>query len=222
MKQLKILMLFCVIGIIAVACDSKMEPEDGTVEEGMLFDKGGYHYSISVSFCDKAGNDLVAPLAEERYISNPRYNEWEGEINPAKYSLEISLSNPIAEFKRYHSAGSLNDNFGPLFFIGKYTGEINYLTNSFNHFRYQYADDNYNEIVENPRQEFVKYTITCNTIFNDKEAHELVVYWDNVSTKGKWVEMKCIKALFDGKDCEVYNQEYDGMLDNNIRVTLDN
>ena len=221
MKPQQLFVLLCAMCLCAVACNSSINPDYGTVEGGMLFDKGGYHYSISVSFSDKAGNDLVAPLAEERYISNLHYNEWEGEINPAKYSIEISLSNPIAEFKRYHSAGSLNDNSGPLFFISKYAGEINYLTNSFNHFRYQYADDNYNEIVENPRQEFVKYTITCNTIFNDNEANELLVYWDS-STKGKWVEMKCIKALFDGKDCEVYNQEYDGLFDNNIRVILDN
>lgn len=214
-------MLLCVICISTAACNSKLEPETEYAGEGMLFDKGGYDYYISVGFYDKAGTDLVAPLAAEQYIKDPRSTEWEGEINPSKYSLEISLSKPTAEFKRYHSPQPIYNNSGPYFWISKYTEGNYYLSNGFSHFRYQYADDNYDKVVENPRQEYVKYIITCPTIFNDSAAHELVVYWDNADTQGKWIEMKCIKALFEGKECEVCNQEFDGIYENIIKVVLD-
>ncbi|MCR5828200.1 MAG: hypothetical protein K6G53_07270 [Bacteroidales bacterium] len=221
MKTMNALVLLCVLCVSIVACNSKMETEPEFTAKDNLFDKGGYDYSISVSFIDKEGNDLVAPLAAERYIKNSRGNNWEGEINPDKYSLEITLSKPNADFKRYHSPQPIYDNSGPYFWISKHDGEVNYLSNGFSHFRYQYVDDDYDKVVENPRQEYVKYIITCPTVFNDSAAHELVVYWDNSNTQGKWIEMKCIKALFEGKECEVCNQEFDGIYENIIKVVLD-
>ena len=88
MRTMNALVLLCVLCVSIVACNSKMETEPEFTAKDNLFDKGGYDYSISVSFIDKEGNDLVAPLAAERYIKNSRGNNWEGEINPDKYSLD--------------------------------------------------------------------------------------------------------------------------------------
>ena len=221
MKTMNALVLLCVLCVSIVACNSKMETEPEFTAKDNLFDKGGYDYSISVSFIDKEGNDLVAPLAAERYIKNSRGNNWEGEINPDKYSLEITLSKPTADFKRYHSPQPIRDGSGSYFWISDYQQDTYYLSNVFNYFRYQYADDNYDSVVENPMQEYVKYRIFCPTIFNDNTIHELVVYWDNDNVQGLWAEMKCIKALFEGKECEVVIQEFDGIFDNIIKIVLD-
>ena len=63
-------------------------------------------YFIDISFRDSLGNDLVAPLAEDRYISDQHVSEWWGEINPKQYKLEVfSQSGGIIAHDMY--SGSL-------------------------------------------------------------------------------------------------------------------
>ena len=46
-----------------------------------------WKYTLAISFKDTEGNDLVAPLAEERWDSNPDASHWAGYINPDKLHL---------------------------------------------------------------------------------------------------------------------------------------
>ncbi|MCR5827655.1 MAG: hypothetical protein K6G53_04495 [Bacteroidales bacterium] len=130
-------------------------------------------YFIDISFKDSLGNDLVAPLAEDRYISDQQIDKWWGEIDPERYKLEIiSQSGDIIAHDRY--SGSLRK---PQFFMSKY--DSNYKLVSDEDTGCYYLE----QILQLPAivyvlQQQLTYRIICPTIFGDDNIHEIITYWD--------------------------------------------
>ncbi|MBO4764289.1 MAG: hypothetical protein J5508_01085 [Bacteroidales bacterium] len=214
MKAMKYILLLNMICMSAIACNPYLEPDN----EVLLSERGGYMHFLAISFCDKNGNDQVSPLGEERYKRNKYNGEWSGDINPDKYDLTIVLSKPTSSSTdSCHSTKPGYDNPKPFFRMSK-IDDIYYLINEINLLRYRYVDANHDALVENPRQEYITYKIICPTIFGDEASHELVAYWDG-DAAGGWIEMHCIKALFDDKECDILGLQPNGF--NYINIVLD-
>ena len=130
-------------------------------------------YFIDISFKDSLGNDLVAPLAEDRYISDQHIDKWWGEIDPVRYKLEvISQSGGIIAHDMY--SGSLRK---PQFFMSKY--DSNYKLVSDEVFGcYYLAQTLQLPAIEYDLQQQLTYRLTCPTIFGDENPHEIITYWD--------------------------------------------
>ena len=82
-------------------------------------------YRLHINFKDAAGNDLVASLGEEYYISESWRTKWVNEINPDKYSLDIILSDGVNATKPYYTLAKYNDNHSWLIpeVNGRYDGD---------------------------------------------------------------------------------------------------
>jgi hypothetical protein len=188
-----------------------------------------YRYCISISFSDIVGKDLVAPLGDERWKPANDHSYWYGEINPDKYGLDISLSNPPHEIQYINSPKpEFERKTGPYFKMAKYDNNyqltsnfgkevytegdgLHFLSNEYGTPIYHYADDNYDRIIEEPIQEHITYKISCPTIFGDNSVHELVAYWaddpdisyDSQDARTWYLYPECIRASFDGKEVAV-------------------
>jgi len=130
-------------------------------------------YFIDINFRDTLGNDLVAPLAKERWTSNPQKPNWQGEINPDRYSLKIvSQSGDIIANDRI--SGSMK---GPSFFSAKYDSRYNLVNDDERGWYYLEQQLMLPAEIYVLQQKLV-YTIVCPTIFGDDLSHELITYWD--------------------------------------------
>ena len=166
----------------------------GGVPETMLYQN---QYRLHVNFRDVAGNDLVAPLGEEYYISEGWRTKWVNEINPEKYSLDIILPDGLSSTKPYYSLAKYNDYHSWLTpgEDGKYDGDGIW-----------YLESNYvptvitsNAAIQSP----LTYRLSCPTIFGDGSIHEIVAWWDEGTLiSGNCRILTCIKVVFDGKEIQ--------------------
>lgn len=179
-------------------------------------------YWLTVSFRDASGNDLVAPLGEERWKPERDHSNWAGEINPDKYKLDIILSNPHETWDNniYNTRakdGVIPDVNRPYLSIAKYNedykGTLTYKGEELDGYCYLFS--NFNIPAINGIQKSLTYKITCPSIFGDNQIHEIVTYWgddtevaDNAK-KGKAIFRypECKGAMYGGKDVTVTKVE---------------
>ena len=221
MKTINIVMSLVLIALALSSC-GKLAPGGKTQDTS-------YRYCISINFSDFLGKDLVAPLGDERWKPANDHSYWYGEINPDKYGLDISLSNPSLEIQYISTPKpEFERKTGPYFKMAKYDNNYRltsnfgqevytegdgyyYLSNEYGTPIFHYADDNYDTIIEEPVQDHITYKISCPTIFGDNSVHELVAYWaedpdnsyDPQDARTWYLYPKCIKASFDGKEVAV-------------------
>jgi hypothetical protein len=199
MKTLHYTFFLASIAIILSCCTKTDEPSSGFPDPSVDV------YFLSISFKDGSGNDLVAPLGDEKWKQPGDISYWSGEINPDRYNLDIVSSSPLETTSH---PNHIPANTRPYFLMDKF-------------------DENYkiieegdgiwylsNETQWNGRsgiQEYLTYKITCPTIFGDSSIHELVAWWDKdpfVAEHSKdrntgALYPECKKATFDGKDYSV-------------------
>lgn len=218
-----IITFFATLSIImlSVAC-GKLAPGGKTKDTS-------YRYCISINFSDFLGKDLVAPLGDERWKPANDHSYWYGEINPDKYGLDITLSNPPHEMQYISTPKpEFDKKTGPYFKMAKYDNNYQltsnfgqevytegdgyyYLSNEYGTPMFHYADDSYDTIIEEPVQDHIIYKISSPTIFGDNSVHELVAYWaedsdnsyDFQDARTWYLYPECIRASFDGKEVAV-------------------
>lgn len=198
-------MLSAVVALAVCGCD-KAPLEDYAP---------AYTYILCVSFEDASGNDLVAPLGEERYTRSNAVNYWTGDINPNKYMLDVKYSQLPASAPAY----VIPNNSYPRLGMGKFDNNYQCIS----HFVEQYEEEGgkyylFSELsllkhswgLDTPRQDYIIYNISCPTIFGDNSFHELVAYWDDdpvYSTYGDEYP-ECVEAEFDGYKINVKKALY--------------
>lgn len=199
MKTLHYSFLLATIVVLISGCGKEIEPSS----EGSISPVDDY--ILFISFKDASGNDLVAPLGEEKWNNPGDISYWSGEINPDKYNLNIVSSSPSVPTS---NPNYIPANTRPYFLMDKF--DENY--------KYKEEGDGIwylsNETHWNGRsgiQEYLTYKITCPTIFGDSSIHELVTWWDKdplvaehtKDRKTGALYPECKKATFDGKDYSV-------------------
>ena len=157
-----------------------------------------WKYTISISFKDTEGNDLVAPLAEEQWSNNPDASHWAGYINPDKLHLDVIYSNPPDWFDnttythkaypgmipdvhvKYCTAVQFDQPDSPWYVVH---GEATYI-------------NTWGDEVRD-----LTFKLSCPTIFGDDEIHEFVTYWEEGEEKrGEKRLAKCTKVVFEGQE----------------------
>ena len=194
MKQISVLLAM----IMFLSMASCIEPTSGYRSERER--RGVYHYWVNVSFCDKDGKDLIAPLVEARSVGNEPINPWLFEINPDKYKLEICLSDSFVPGKNEDAVFHIEYNDKSK----KY-----YLQHDFSYFKWDYVDGNRNNLASNPRQKYITYRMLFPELFGDNEEHELVVYWDYDRTIMEYEPIPCSEVIFDGEKCDSNQKKYE-------------
>lgn len=220
MRSIKYLLVLIIFASIITGCNKDDSYKDNDLS--LLSDMLMYSYSISISFENETGIDLVAPLGEDRWISSRGNHCWVGEINPEKYELNVVYSDfpdfsssEIYRNYRYSvdSLEMVDDNNVAYFMMAKY--DDNYDCTS--EFKEEYAEGDgkfyLNTVlttpirawnIDVPRQDNIIYNITCPTVFGDNTTHQLVAYWSDDSlfplNSNETSCPECIRATFDGKE----------------------
>lgn len=170
-----------------------------------------WEYSIAISFKDKEGNDLVAPLAEEQWVDNPDVSHWAGYINPDKYHLDVIYSNLPDWFDNTTYTHKASPGMIPGEHV-KYCTAVNFGQPDSPWYVAHGDATLINGWGEEVRDLTLK--LSCPTIFGDDEIHEFVTYWEEGEERRgeKWVA-KCTKLIFEGQDYipkkKVIVQHYD-------------
>ncbi|MBP5316217.1 MAG: hypothetical protein J6Y83_00770 [Bacteroidales bacterium] len=210
MNSLKHILLLSIILLSISSCGHELggPSREGELSVDIDFEKEGrelsntfgpaWEYSIAISFKDKEGNDLVSPLAEEQWDSNPDASHWAGYINPDRLHLDVIYSNPPDWFDnttythkaspemipdehvKYCTASQYGQSDSPWYVVH---GEATYI----------------NTWGEEVRDLTLK--ITCPTIFGDNEIHEFATCWEEGDERRgeEWLA-KCTKLVFEGQD----------------------
>lgn len=193
-------LLLAIIITFLSGCSAKFEPEGGPYVD-LIWDT----YCLYVSFQDRAGNDLVAPLGDEKWKKSNDNSDWAGTINPEKYYYDVKLPNPgwtrpetgLPDDQRRHNLKM--QQFDDIF-----VEEGN---------EYWYFDLCTSCMAEAGIQDSIIYMISCPTIFGSQDnlTREIVAWWDkdpgvsNHSKDRKTGNLypECTKVTFDGKDVSV-------------------
>lgn len=154
-----------------------------------------YSYYLHISFTDREGNELAAPLAAEVYKTDAS-KAWRGEINPEKYTLDLTLSKPEI----------VPDNIGFSFTMSKFSDQhVMEIPNAdgtygpdgkwYLNFRGYVMDSGVTH------HDYLKYKFSCPVIFGDNSAHEIISYWA-AGIQGSNIEYfpTCTKVVIDGKE----------------------
>lgn len=154
-----------------------------------------YSYFLHISFTDREGNELAAPLAAEVYKSDAS-SAWRGEINPENYTLDLTLSKPEI----------VSDNIGVSFTMTKFSDEhVMETPNSdgtygpdgkwYLNFRGYVMDSGVTH------HDFLQYKFTCPVVFGDNSAHEIISYWTaGIQSSNIEYFPACTKVVIDGKE----------------------
>lgn len=221
MKSNLLFSLFVMICVVVTGCGKIDTLPEGS-DQIRNFTPQYFRYRIAVSFCDNAGNDLIAPLGDDRWKSRTD-TYWKGSINPDRYDLKIELSvpwkglralrttdNPSFRMEKYDKNRQSSSFFGEEYKEGE--GKY-YLRNTISMPTY-YDISNGDDIEEMPCQDYITYKISCPTLFVDKAEHSLVAYWvEDPTVPTEWdyplppsQNPQCIRAVFDGKEVVVNKQ----------------
>ena len=159
-----------------------------------------WKYTLAISFKDTEGKDLVAPLAEEQWDSNPDASHWAEYINPDKLHLDVIYSNPPDCFD--NATYTYNKTNPEAILPGDH---VKYCTAS------QYGQPDSPWYVVHSEATYINtwgedvqdltLNITCPTIFGDDEIHEFATYWDEGAEKRgeEWLAM-CTKLVYEGHE----------------------
>lgn len=219
MKKIVIILFTTLLFIAVVGCAPESRPDPDGYDKTNDFTFQDFTYRIAVSFCNASGEDIVAPLGEERWTYKAN-TYWNGEINPDKYDLTIDLSVP---WKAYSYHYLLPTVYKPTFKLEKF--DKNYQSSSIFGEEYREGDGKYyltnvvsmptyfessddGDIEEMACQDYITYQMACPIIFEDSSVHTLVAYWvEDPATPSDWdyplppsQNPQCIRATFDGKD----------------------
>lgn len=173
------------------------------------------YYWLTINFRDASGNDLIAPLGDERWKPARDHSNWAGEINPDKYKLDILLSNPHESwdntiYNYMATEAFIPDENRPYFTIAKYNedfkGTLTYKGEQLDGYCYLFS--NFGIPAINGLQQSLTYNITCPAIFGDNLTHNIVTYWaedKNASNNSDdetilFQYPQCTGASFDGKE----------------------
>lgn len=195
--------LLALVATVLFGCDKSTS--------GINTNLNSYSYYVCVSFEDAFGNDLVAPLGDEKWIdSRSLVNYWIGAINPDKYALNVIFSNPPINNNIDFISDSTDAVFGMVKFDDKYQNLSHFIE------QYEGKEGKYYLYIETstatryfdveiPRQNSINYQLSCPTIFGDESMHEIVTYWDDEDTIQSSFQMfpKCIRAEYDTNPLEV-------------------
>lgn len=154
-----------------------------------------YSYYLHIRFTDREGNELAAPLAADVYKTDAS-KAWRGEINPEKYTLDLTLSKPEI----------VPDNMGFAFTMSKFSDQHVMETpnadgtygpdgNWYLNFRGFVMDSGVTH------HDYLKYKFSCPVIFGDNSVHEIISYWA-AGIQGSNIEYfpTCTKVVIDGKE----------------------
>ena len=223
MKTIKQSVLLVASMIIMSACDGlgSLPVDDWTPS---------WHYDLYINFRGVDGNDLVAPLGEERYQSSSREKtHWGGEINPDRYGLDIIIPNPPswwdnAIYNTREYPGFIPAVHNPRLETFKYDDNHNnttycpgpasedgdgyyYLITRFSLLvhREWYKDGECVDKEETKLQEYLTYRFKCPMIFGDEEIHELKACWKYTPESENMLKYRprypeCVRIEFGGKD----------------------
>ena len=236
MNKIKTLAMALLMAAMFVSCGKELDvsPEDLIPESwrdnAPNFNLWGssYTYGIELSFTDSKGNDLVAPLGEDRWKPANYHSYWFGEINPDNYTLAITYG---VECGPFDSMRVKYDRRAPYFKMAKFDSDYKVTS----HFGEEYTEGEgkyylsnecgsamfygydmallygENDIRVNPRQDSITYEINSYALFNDYKYHKLVTYWeDDICIKFDPEDARsgdqyphCTKAFFEGKEVAV-------------------
>lgn len=151
-------------------------------------------FVLSICVRDSAGKNLVAPLGEEYYNSDPNRTKYRNEVDPAKYSLTVSLAGQYESYQASFLSVKFDDDYKMCpqrESDWKYDVDGNwYLVSQLSKASEQ------NQAVYEP----ITYIVRCSAVFGDDKEHKIEAWWkedkDRAVTSGKYFE--CTKATFDG------------------------
>lgn len=199
---MKTLRFAAIIGLMAIAlcgCSSPFGDVQELVQNSKPVPRDYYYLHINVR--NTEGDDLVAPLGEEYYKSNPESIKYSGEVNPDKYQLQIVL--PDGYVDRTAS-----------FTLGKFDGGYNWVSmqedGTYDVTGRWSLMSNYMIVGNNPKvQNPLTYKIKCPAVFGDDTIHEIVTWWEAVSWNKTLYEQfyGCVKATFDGVEISPVRSE---------------
>ena len=157
--------------------------------------KNKYSYFLHISFTDREGNEFAAPLAAEVYKTDAS-SAWRGEINPEKYTLDLTLS------KAEVVAESISASLTMSKFSEQYVMETPNADGTYGPDGKWYL--NFRGFVMDSgvtHHEYLKYKFTCPVIFGDDSVHEIICYW-TAGIQGSNYEFypACTKVVIDGKE----------------------
>ena len=185
MKKIRLISILAFAALILTSC--------GWFEPIIPVDTRTHYYFLHLSFKDAAGNDLIAPLAEEYYRTSTD-KPWRGEIDPAEYT--ISLTVPEA------SGDSVKVNFT----ASKFTDEYVKLTPREDG---TYGPDgrwffDLRSIVVNKNDASyskLNYKFSCPDVFGDDSLHEIATTWTkDIDANQQTFYLACTKVIIDGKE----------------------
>ena len=139
-------------------------------------------YNLTLSIRDADGNNLLTPLAEDKWTSSPG-QEWKGEINPEKYELEVIFPR-ITEWPF---------NFVSAISLYRFEGEEEYNL---------YAQT---VTFSGSKQDYLTYRLYCPAVFGDEYIHSITPEWKNPAggaINGN-LYPECGSVAFDGRKYEV-------------------
>ena len=195
MKIRHLFLLFAAIAIILPSCEKvdfyELGPSSPSVDI----------YLLGISFRDVSGHDYVAPLGDEKWKPANDHSKWYGEINPDKYDLDITISNP--------SEVQYNPNYIPAqtrqrFMMTKLDSDYALVDEGAGVW---YLCNEFGVSGKEGIQDHLTYKFRCQTVFGDNSEHEIVAWWDKdplVEDHSKdrvtgSLYPECVKATFDGK-----------------------
>jgi hypothetical protein len=161
-------------------------------------------YSLTMSFQDTAGNDLVKGIKLEEWFPGnvPMEEAQSGSVKSDLYTLDIIISEPCKNFDTNifnfpARPGVIPDDNSP-----KLGWSNDYYHKLSIHLRFP-ADDC-------PEIKKITYRLKCPYIFGDNETHELVTYW-HLSKRDRTGEIygECYRIEFNGKVFQVTNEQFD-------------
>ena len=211
MKSIRLALFLAVMAFVLTSC--------GFFSPVMPMNTKTYYYFLHISFKDKAGNELVAPLAADQFMSVPS-SVWFGEIDTLKYSLSIVMSNPGSseDTKSYYlpplrvsSQASAGWNTRrPSVTLTKFDDQLVMVQSlsdgSFPDEGKWYMDFHYSVATNTSnQQEYLIYKFSCPTVFGDKSVHDIKAFWGKGDEKS-YLEIypACTKVVLDGKEYTAY------------------
>lgn len=211
MKTIKTALIIAIVALATVGCNkSALNSDDiniADIELGYDAAHPRFSYLLCVGFLDSKGNDLTAPLAVEQ--SKEEGKDWNGPADPARYNLNIILSNGVQSDSENLDSFTMYNFFARVPEFEKQYGRYDGHYFLFNHY-FDYFEP----------ESCLTYQITCPTVFGDNSVHELVTWWGDdpeVAYRGEEYAqaydsdgnrimdqyLQCTKALFDGREVSI-------------------
>ena len=189
MKKQTIIILLSAVALLCISCRDQAYEHSPT-----------WVYHLVFSFKDSEGKDLVKPLADEQWMTDPKQDHWSGEINPVRYLLDVIYSNPPdwydnTIYNRKAYPGFIPTEHKCIFSACQNSQELPVSPWYLRYYNNTHHIDTWGEEVQD-----LTFKITCPTIFGDESIHEVVTYWEPGEKPIYTSNAICTKAVFEGKE----------------------